>query len=251
MRNIGKKVLYIFVIYIFTLTIVVAKDDNTIIIASHIDPPSAYIKEGKFVGHNVEVATMLANGINKKVAFVSCPFARCLTMLKDGHADMMIAINKTSEREEYIDYLSKPFHSLITPVVFYVSKHKDINIERYDDLKGLNIGVLRGASYFRRFDEDKSLNKVYITTHRQLIDLMVKGRIDTFLGRRISIQHQVSEQIYQEELKEMPYIYAKQNDFYIGVSKKSILNEQVDELSRVLEELLKSGAIDALNNPYL
>lgn len=238
-------------LYLFSAFYVQAKVNETIIIASHVNPPSVYINDGKFTGYNVDIANMLVSRLNKKPAFVYCPFARCLSMLKDGQADMMIAINKTPERQIYIDYLEQPFLSIHTPVKFYSSKHKNINIEKYEDLKGLNIGVLRGASYFKRFDNDASLNKVYISTHRQLINLLVKGRIDTFLGREISIRHQVSKQIYQEELKEMSYIYSKANDFYIGMSKKSIFNEQVDELSKMLDELLESGAIDTLDNPYL
>ncbi len=251
MKSMFLKGIIFSLLYFYFCAATQAEHHNSIIIATHIDPPSIYLKDGQFAGHNVDVANMLVNAINKKAAFVYCPFARCLTMLKDGQADMMIALNKTEERQNYISYLEQPFHSLITPVKFYSSKHKNINVEKYEDLQGLNIGVLRGASYFKRFDNDESLKKVYITTHRQLIDLLVKGRIDTFLGREISIKHQVSPQIYTEELKEMSYVYSKENDFYIGISQKSKFNEQVNYLSKVLDELLASGAIAELDNPYL
>lgn len=240
----------LFSVFLLIALNVQAKDDDTIIIATHIDPPSVYLQDGLFKGHNVDVANLLINRIDKNFAFVYCPFARCLTMLRDGKADMMIAINKTKERLNYFDYLEQPFHSLITPVRFYKSMRSDINIESYDDLKGVNIGVLRGASYFEKFDNDASLKKVYISTHRQLIDMLVKGRIDVFLGREISIKHQVSQQIYSEELITMPYVYSKNNDFYIAVSKKSLFNDEVKKLSGVLNQLLADGSIEALNNPY-
>ena len=223
-----------------------ANENDTIVIATHIEPPLVYIKNGEFSGTNVAVAKRLAAAIGKKATFIYCPFARCLSMTKDGKADMMVAINKTPKRQEYLDYLTQPFSSKITPVRFYIKKGRQININQYEDLQGLNIGVLRGATYFPRFDNDQLLNKVEITTHRQLIEMLLKNRIDTFLGRELSIKKQVSEDIYNVQLAVTPYIYNKKNDSYIAISKKSAAKLDVNQLSIILDSLLADGTIAKL-----
>lgn len=234
-----------FISLIFTCAYANTEDD-TIIIATHIEPPLVYIKDGVFAGPNVEVAKVLMDAAGKKATFIYCPFARCLTMTKDGKADMMIAINKTMEREKYLDYLAQPFSSKITPVRFYVKQGSILKIDNYEDLQGLNIGVLRGATYFPRFDNDNQLNKVDITTHKQLIEMLLKNRIDTFLGRELSIKSRVDEDVYNTELVVTPYIYNKTNDSYIVVSKKSAAKIDVKQLSKILDSLLADGTIDKL-----
>lgn len=219
-------------------------DKRTIIIATHIEPPLVYIENEAFHGSNVEVARLLARRMNKTAEFIYCPFARCLAMTREGKADMMVSINKTEEREAYFSYLEKPFRSKLTPVKFYVASSSKLSINSYEDLKGLTIGVLRGATYFKRFDKDKTLDKFETTSHSQLIEMLLKGRIDTFLGREVSIRIRVDKDVYDNEMEIMPYLYTKKLDSYIAISKKSPLNAQVNEFSRELDALLESGEIE-------
>ncbi|MGJ8693317.1 MAG: substrate-binding periplasmic protein [Thalassotalea sp.] len=221
-------------------------NNDTIVVATHTEPPLVYIKEGEFIGRNVEIAKVLAASIGKKVSFIHCPFARCLSMTKAGKADMMVAINRTEARMAYLDYLAKPFSTDITPVRFYVKADSKLMINKYEDLKGLTVGVLRGAFYFKEFQDDISLNKVEITTHGQLIEMLIKGRIDITLAREISIKSRVPADVYNHKLKLMPYIYNKKNDFYIAVSKKSAAKIDVQKLSHNLDQLLANGEIEKL-----
>ena len=240
-------VLKISMLFLFSLNVLAENNDqNTLIVATHIEPPLVNIINGTFTGQNVEVAKMLANAIGKKVTFLYCPFARCLNMTRDGKADMMIAINKTVKREKFLDYLDQPFSSKITPVRFYIKSERKLTINNYDDLQGLTIGVLRGATYFKRFDNDPHINKVEITTHRQLIDMLLKGRIDSFLGRELSIRNRVDERTYTNKMRMAPYTYNKRNDYYIAISKKSSDKLNIKQLSHSLDNLISDGSINAV-----
>ncbi|WP_111979461.1 substrate-binding periplasmic protein [Algibacillus agarilyticus] len=222
------------------------KSSNTITVATHIEPPLINIENGMFVGQNADIARLLAQSINKKISFIKCPFARCLAMAEKGQADMMIAIRKTAERETYLDFLSQPFSSHILPVRFYVRKNSKLDINQYDHLLGLKIGMLRGATFFERFDQDHTLQKITLPNHNLLVSMLIKGRIDTFLGREVSIEARTDKETYQNEMKMAPYIYQKKVDAYIAVSKKSPLRKQVPALSKNLITLLNNGAIEKL-----
>lgn len=224
---------------------------KTLLLATHIEPPLAYLSDSIITGSNIEVARLLAKKMNVQLRFVQCPFARCLSLLKNGQVDMMVGVKKTSEREQYLNYLSKPYTTRITPVRFYLRRSYSQDIANYDDLKDMSIGVLRGATYFERFDNDSQLNKLEVTTHAQLVDMFLKGRFDTFLGREISIKRHVSKDIYHKDMKLASYIYHKKNDSYIVVSKKSDFNMHVGELSKQLESSIASGEIDQIAKKYI
>lgn len=216
---------------------------QNIIIATHVEPPLVYIEKGVFHGSNVDIARLLARRMNKTVEFIYCPFVRCLSITKRGHADMMLSLNKTEERQAYFSYFERPFRTNLAPVRFYVKKESHLTIERYEDLKNLTVGVLRGGTYFNRFDHDKTLNKVESTSHAKLIDMLLKDRIDIFLGKTTSVKSQVDEYIYENEMRITPYIYAQKEGSYIIISKLSPLNNEFKAFSDTLNLLLDNGEI--------
>lgn len=224
---------------------------KSIILATHIEPPLAYLEGSILKGANIEVARLLARKLNLSLRFIQCPFARCLSLLKKGQADMMVGIKKTNKREIYLDYLNQPYTSRITPVRFYLRADSHLAITNYADLANKSIGVIRGATYFDRFDSDTSLNKIEVTTHKQLIDMFLKERFDTFLGREISIEQHVSPAIYNSKMKLSPYVYKKKNDSYIVISKQSSLDTLTQELSKTLDNVIASGEVDKIIRKYI
>lgn len=227
------------------------KQKSTLILATHIEPPLAYFENDVLVGSNIEVAKLLAERMSLNIRFTHCPFARCLNLLRHGRADIMVGINKNNERENYLSYLEQPYTTRITPVKFYLTKSNTNDITEYDDLKNKTIGVLRGATYFKKFDEDTSLNKIEVTTHKQLVNMFLRGRFDTFLGREISISRHVTAEVYQNEMKPASYIYKKKNDSYIAISKKSSFNGLYQSFSKQLSTLIDNGQVDAIAQKYI
>ena len=67
--------------------------------------------------------------------------------------------------------------------------------------KDLRIGLLRGAAYFDQLDNDATLIKVKVSTIEQLIGMLLKGRIDTFLGREESINPIIERIRFKHKLK--------------------------------------------------
>ena len=51
-------------------------------------------------------------------------------------------------------YFSRPFLDKL-PIAFYTLKDQHVSIDAYEDIYDLDsVGVLRGASYFEKFDQD-------------------------------------------------------------------------------------------------
>ena len=220
-----------------------AQVKSTIIVAMHIEPPFSDIVEGKFVGQNVDIANSLAKKVNKKVRFVYCPIARCFSLLQDGQADMIIAVRKTSTRQQFLNYLTPAIEIQTLPLRFYTRANNKIIVDTYDDLQPLKIGVLRGASYFDKFDHDTQLTKIPLTNRQQLIDMLLKGRIDTFLEREESITPLVDHKVYSTDIKLAEFSYNKGVGSYIAVSKRSSLNDELKIFSDALRLLVNNNEL--------
>lgn len=218
--------------------------ENVVRVATHTEPPYTELVNGQYVGMHIDIIKLLANQLNKKVVFVPCPFARCMLLLQEGKADMIIGVRKTKKREQHLAYLSKPYDTQSVPLYFYLYQDSRHKIGKYADLNKLTIGTIRGASYFERFDNDKSLSKKPVNNHTQLINMLQKGRIDTFLEREESVLPWINKKIYQTHLKIAKYQYDKSEESYIAISRKSPLFFEWSDFSAMQNKLIESGKID-------
>lgn len=221
-------------------------------VAMYIEPPFSNIVDGVFVGENIDIANLLAKKLARKTKFIYCPPARCFAFLQNGQADMMVAIRKTESREKFLSYLEPPIKIQHLPLQFYTRADSNIVLDEYQDLLPLKVGVLRGASYFDKFDHDNQLSKVPLINYQQLVDMLLKGRIDTFLEREETITPWIDQDIYKTNIKLAKYSYNEKVGSYVVVSKVSPIRNDIAQLSAALQSLSNNGEIqtilDKLNN---
>ena len=236
------------VFFLFMSMKVVSQPLPTITVAMYIEPPFSNIVDGKFVGENIDIANALAEKLSREVRFIYCPPARCFAFLQNGQADMMIAIRKTEIREQFLNYLEPPIKIQHLPLQFYIRAESKIELNRYQDLQPLKVGVLRGASYFDKFDHDTQLTKIPLTNYQQLVDMLLKGRIDTFLEREETITPWVDQKIYKTKIKLAKFSYDETVGSYIVVSKRSPLRNEIAHLSKALKAISDNGEIQTILN---
>lgn len=238
-------------IFLFLPLSVIAKGPlKTIKLATYIEPPFSNYTNGTYSGAYIEIIQRLTKEMNINIQFVLCPAARCLQLLMNGDVDMMMGVRKTDQRKEYLHFLEPPIKIQEQPLRFYVRAESSVKIDHYDDLKKFGIGVLRGASYFDQFDEDKKLFKVPVTNHKQLVDMLLNERIDTFLEREESIKSIVDQQVYRHKIRLTKYAYNKSVASYIAISKKSKFMKDTMLFSKQLTSLKLTGDVQKIMATY-
>lgn len=223
-----------------------AKQNNVINLATYLEPPYANFVNDEFVGINVDITKAIAHKLNKSINYINCPFARCMSLMKDGTVDMIVGIKKTDERSQYVTYLDAPYNTQYYPLKFFVRKDSEFTIEKYEDLKNLRIGTIRGALYFEQFDNDKALNKVEVLNYYQLIQLVLKERIDTFLEREESITPWITTDMYLNHIRLAQYQYNKAVESYIAISKNSPLIVELASFNQAQQTLLDAKQIQSI-----
>ena len=240
--------LYLFILPFFFLLRAEAGSTDTIRLATYLEPPMIDKVDNRYVGKNIEVVKLLAKALKKKLIFIPCPTARCLSLLRKGQADMMISVRKTPERERYLSFISPPFFTQHFPLRFFINSKNDLHIDNYQDLAPLAIGVIRGSTYFDKFDHDSKLTKVEVTSREQLVHMLLKNRIDTFIEREESVVSWLPESQYKSAFRLANYQYDRSVDSYIAIAKRSPLQQELPHLSATLTRLVNTGAIERILN---
>lgn len=228
---------YLFFTFAFYNPLVLAQKSE-LKVAVFIEPPFVDFVEDQFVGRNIEIVKSLSKSLDFTPVFLRCPFARCLTMVKQGQADMILGLKKSAEREKDLIFLNPPHMVQHDPLRFFTLSSKKMVINSFDDLTILTVGILRGASYFDLFDENKVITKVELTSREQLVNLLLRGRIDTFLEREESILPLMSLEEYREKFSLANYQYNQAVNSYIAISKHSDIKIHAKALSEQLNKLV-------------
>ena len=124
--------------------------------------------------------------------YVECPWARCLIMVQNGSVDMITSIAQTEERKESMDFLEPPprDHYAISFYTHVKAKHA---ISRYEDLDGLDIGVIRSSAYFERFDQITHSTRPLSRRRRSWLMALPRQRLDVIVGIGANVDYLIHE----------------------------------------------------------
>lgn len=208
-------------------------------------------EQGKEIsGVDVEIAREIAKQLNLELEFVKCPWARCLELMKAGDADLLSSAYKRPEREAYMLYFETPYLDQL-PIAFYFEKGAGLTVAKYEDLYRLkSIGVLRGAGYFERFDQDAQLKKYEVASQDQLFPMLAAGRLDAIAGYVTTENYRIIAEGYAGKIERSQYEYAETAYVYMTLSKKSPLAQRLDEFNQVNTQLAKDGVLARIRDAY-
>lgn len=223
---------------------------GTIVFGTNHVPPFKIVEEEHFSGINAEILAEILSDMELDLEVRLCPWKRCLTELEQGRLDIFLGLFKTPDREELYHFCEPPY-SVRSDKAFYVKKGRDIQIEKYEDLYDLNIGVTLGYKNFERFDSDSALQKEMVTAHLQNIRKLAVGRIDTFVQTEIAADYLIALHGYSDLLEKAKYRYQKTNPSYFVISRKSEFIDRIDEFEANLRRIRREGIVGDIKKRYL
>jgi polar amino acid transport system substrate-binding protein len=212
-------------------------------------PPWSIIDKKTYQGIDVDIIKALAAELSLTVKFITCPFKRCLAFIENGQADLMPGLFKTSEREKYMMFI-EPAYFDDPPKVFYLKKDTLKQINKYEDLETLIIGVKRGASYFDKFDNDHKLKKLIVTREVQLLNLLKIGRIDTFVSTESFADYLIAKEGFNGEFTKASFHYGPGNVSYLVISKKSAFTEKIALFQQSVKEAVNNGTYNKIADDF-
>jgi len=213
-------------------------------------PPYKIVQNGTIGGIDALVLDEIARRTGLEFDYVECPWARCLIMLQNGSVDMITSIAQTEERKESMDFLEPPARDNYA-ISFYTNVEAKHSISRYEDLYGLDIGVIRSSAYFERFDQDHELQKTFVTRETQLVDMLAGQRLDVIVGIGANLDYLIHETGRSGVIKKSSFEIETKDPAYIAVSKKSKHKGVVPRLEKALSDMRRANEIEQIERSFL
>jgi polar amino acid transport system substrate-binding protein len=240
--------LWLFVSYL--LSTVAPAGSERLTVAYPQWPPYKIVQNGTIAGIDALVLDEIARRTGLTFDYVECPWARCLIMLQNGSVDMMTSIAQTKERKGSMDFLEPPTRDNY-PISFYTNLEAKHAIRRYEDLYGLGIGVIRGSAYFERFDQDRKLQKTFVTRETQLVDMLASQRLDVIVGIGANLDYLIHETGRSGVFKKSSFEIETSEPAYIAVSKKSKHKDVVPRVEKALTDMRRTHEIEQIERSFL
>lgn len=225
--------------------------DDPLICATEVWPPfriNSPTQTAGFTGIDIELIRILEDALDRPIVIERHPFARALEMMRTGDADFITSIAYTEERDEYIAYV--PFSYMAVQPVFYTQRGRGDEIQRYEDLYDYSIGYSLNSAYFEPFNSDGGLDKVGISTEEQLLRMVAIGRLDVTIGTEPNIGYDAVRLGLDDRVEPTAYVPEPNTPLYFGVSPQSPLADRIDEIERVLREIVDDGRMREITERY-
>lgn len=213
-------------------------------------PPYSFVDEqGNHQGLSVTLATWLAGALSTEPEFINCPWARCLQLVEDGEADLLVGISKSPQRARHFYFLEPAFFSGTQHFAFYLV-NKNLRIQRYEDVLPLIVGTLRGSKHYPEFDNDPRIQKAQATDIESLVNMLHKGNVDTIIHLQSTMQPLLPLLDPEKRMRASEFRHTEDTSGYIALSRKSMWFAQRDVLERALQQKLDNGELRELFKAY-
>lgn len=169
------------------------------------------------------------------------PWERVKRMLDRGDVAMAFQFAGTPERMQQYELVG-PIRTGST--VFMTSRKTNLtDWAELDDLSPYIIGQVRGYAYQSDFDKADLRRDSSAQNPRQLVSMLLAGRIDVVVGDRVQLMYFVREQRAEESVR----ILAKplvEMPRYVAFTKGD--RTRADPFAAALERLRQAGTLDAI-----
>lgn len=227
-----------------------AQAQQTLVVAFSEAPPWKILSpRQEYTGIDMDILQRLATKHDLRLVVKPAPLARCLAMLRSGDADVVSNLMRTADRETFIRYLDVPYQTH-TDKVFYLQAGNPRNINRYEELEGLSIGVKRGAKYSPRFDNDPQLYKESAVTSLVNLKKLAIGRLDAVLSTESEGDYWIKHLNWQGTFKKATLRFDEPRAVYFGLSRRSKLLNLASAFEADLRQLLQSGELAQIRAQY-
>ena len=209
------------------------------------------IDNGYCNGYDVEIAKLIAKGLNKKLVIVKSEWDALLgPALSAGKVDIVIAgMSPTPERKQSLSF-TKPYYE--SDLVVVVRKNgKYANAKSINDFKGAKITGQQSTLHYNVIDQMKGVAKQEaMKNFPSMVVALSSGKIDGYVSERPGAMAAVDSNPELEFISfegENGFTYEKSElDIAIGVKKGD--EELVGKIDKILDEITPEQRTEIMNS---
>ena len=156
-------------------------------------PPFEYINEkGEYQGIASEYLEIISKYTGLKFEINASDWYSVISNIKDKKLDMLACVAKTSDRENYLNYVS-PY---LTIDVVVIAK-KELNIKNFDEIQNYTIAVQKGNFVYEKIMKKyPNVKFVFASSNKEAFDFVSYGKADIFIGNMPVFSYFVEKELY-------------------------------------------------------
>lgn len=216
----------------------------------HDYPPYIFTQGDKTTGVSVELAEAVFERLEIEITYEKLPFTRMLAYGKSGDVDAVMLVFKTPEREAFLSY---PTHHLANEENAFVTL-KGTEVAYFGNLRDLQdytIGVVRGFSYGRAFDQSNYIRRREVIDDETLLKMLVNDRFKVAVGSKFVLNYHADRLGVLEQLTFLEPDLFTSKPLYIGFSKANPDYEGLTaRFSNGLKTIKESGYYERILKKY-
>ncbi|MCY1536178.1 Bacterial extracellular solute-binding protein, family 3 [compost metagenome] len=114
--------------------------------------------------------------------------------------------------------------------------------QQLEDLSPYVIGQVRGYAYESSFDRADLARDTSAQNPRQLVSMLLAGRIDIIVGDRVQLMYFVREQLAEQDVRTLPRSLVEMPR-YVAFAKG---DQRAKQFASALKRLQSTGTLDAI-----
>lgn len=156
-------------------------------------PPFEYVNEkGEYQGIASEYLEIISKYTGLKFEINASDWYSVISNIKDKKLDMLACVAKTSDRENYLNYVS-PY---LTIDVVVIAK-KELNIKSFDEIQNYTIAVQKGNFVYEKIMKKyPNVKFVFASSNKEAFDLVSYGKADIFIGNMPVFSYFIEKELY-------------------------------------------------------
>lgn len=199
-------------------------------------------------GLHYKYLTYIADKMDMELDVVPMPFARRVVALGHGQIDIMVGMQRENTIQDEIIYIYPSYEKLRH--TFFILNERYAELGDIDALQQLSIGVTIHAKYYKKFNENNDYALVAVSSLKQKVALLQKGRIDTFIHYQESTSPYLLKNHLSDKIVMAPYQPTEYHEYYVTISNKSRLLPYQDTLKKIMQQAEKNGDFERLRQQH-
>ena len=231
---------YLLKVIFCLLPIWVGAQESKITFAFAEQPPYVeFDDDGYPSGEYVSLAMALAESLDMTYEFWSCPFERCLQLIKSAKADIIIGVEMREELLHYMSFIRLPAYFDNSLSAFYIEARQTppVNLQEYLQIRPKNLPG--SALYFHHDGQNIDFHQsIRAQSLSQYFMLLASGRIDVIVTAKNVGQHILKQHKSMKPLTSWPIAHSKLNkSLMIGIGQHWAINERVNWIRQYVREM--------------
>ncbi len=200
-------------------------------------------KNGKYIGIDVAIIETVLSELGLTAVHEPRPWPRAVIEFEEYKTDALFQLTATTER--FLNW------NMVGPIrsnarVYFVRANSSItDITSINDLKGLNVGVIRGYAYSDEFMKANDFEKEYVTDIVQNVMKLALGRVDIVIANKLPFKLETKMQEHENTIRMLPTPILV-SERYIAFHKDEKGNALAKRFQIKLDELKLNGRVQKI-----